>query len=307
MNPSNGDDQSPSPSPNVPENSSKDTDEKLGANLEAPSPSVGMRVSTMASDIAFEMNSNGLMQTTKLTNASQPMYLHSSQTPVKSHEGGSTITTTTEFARNGGHAGQFAVASKMIAASVLQPSPKQATLTQMGVEVLEPTRVDERGHYVLGDDPSSLDTAANKYANHDTKIVINGALAYSGDTDHPLYRKIKKEGRELWAVGGCSYVIECPGLPVNLRNGVEEHIERMADDIDHCRTIEPFSSNVIEHIKKRRARGVKYDSDEDLKDAEKMPHEFDYSSAEEKDINSESAEDKADCETPPPRKKHRSD
>ena len=78
------------------------------------------------------------------------------------------------------------------------------------------------------------------------------------------------------------------------------------DDIDHCRTIEPFSSNVIEHIKKRRARGVKYDSDEDLKDAEKMPHEFDYSSAEEKNINSESDEDKADCETPP-RKKHRSD
>ena len=170
----------------------------------------------------------------------------------------------------------------------------------------EPSRINEQGNYVLGDDPSTLDIATNKYVNNDTKIVINGALAYSGDADHPLYRKIKKEARELWAVGGCSFVIECPGLPINLRNGAEEYIERMADDIDHCRHVEPFSSNVIEHIKRRRARGVKYDSDEDVKDAEKMPHEFDYSSAEEEAANSAS-EGNQDNYVTPLRKKRRFD
>ena len=106
--------------------------------------------------------------------------------------------------------------------------------------------------------------------------------------------------------GDISFVIECPGLPINLRNGAEEYIERMADDIDHCRHVEPFSSNVIEHIKRRRARGVKYDSDEDVKDAEKMPHEFDYSSAEEEAANSAS-EGNQDNYVTPLRKKRRFD
>ena len=61
------------------------------------------------------------------------------------------------------------------------------------------------------------------------------------------------------------------------------------------------TSTDIEHVKKRRARGVKYNSNKDLKDTEKMPHEFECSSAEE--TNSKSTEDEAECETPP-RKKH---
>ena len=102
---------------------------------------------------------------------------------------------------------------------------------------------------------------------------------------------------------GWVVALHCACMPINLRNGVEEHVERMADDIDHCRPIEPFSSNVIEHIKKRRARGVKCDSDEDLKDAEKMPHEFDCSSAEEEAVKTASEGIQDDYETPPRKKR----
>ena len=84
----------------------------------------------------------------------------------------------------------------------------------------------------------------------------------------------------------------------------EECVDRMADDVCCGRPIEPFVSNVISHVRKRRARGIKHDSDEDCVDSAKVPHEFLYSSQEEDDKSDES--DKADYETPP-RKKRRHD
>ena len=63
------------------------------------------------------------------------------------------------------------------------------------------------------------------------------------------------------------------------------------------------SSGVGNVIKKRRARGVKHDSDEDLKDSEKMPHEFDYSSAEEEAVKTASEGNQDNYETPPRKKR----
>ena len=78
-----------------------------------------------------------------------------------------------------------------------------------------------------------------------------------------------------------------------------------------CRSVPPWScpepSTTSDHdvsdIKKRRARGVKYDSDEDIRDAEKMPHEFDYSSAEEGAVKSANEGDQDNYETPPRKKR----
>ena len=78
------------------------------------------------------------------------------------------------------------------------------------------------------------------------------------------------------------------------------HAERQwaaADAQPYGEPIKPFASNIIERLKARRSKGIKWSEDEALADAERMPWHFDESSSDE---TSSSDDDK---DEPPAKKK----
>ena len=63
------------------------------------------------------------------------------------------------------------------------------------------------------------------------------------------------------------------GVPLDL--GAETYKIQVADALRHNEPIRPFTSNIIAHLKERRAKGITRAEDEMLADAERCPWEFD--------------------------------
>ena len=73
-------------------------------------------------------------------------------------------------------------------------------------------------------------------------------------------------------------------------NGAETHLREVESQIRHEEPIEPFTSNILNRLRARRAKGIKWTEEEALADSERMPWTFNEST----DEGSEDSDNESD-------------
>ena len=125
---------------------------------------------------------------------------------------------------------------------------------------------------------------------------VSKVFSFIGLPATPEYARAIKEAVHAHSMKWTHSVEEFPPGEVPLDLGAETYQIQVADALRHNEPIRPFTSNIVAHLKARRAKGTKCSEDEMLADAERFPWEFDEPSSDE-----ESKDGK------PPAKKIRSD
>ena len=142
----------------------------------------------------------------------------------------------------------------------------QTTLTQQGFfSTTSRTEEDE------ADDHFALCAA----------IKVSYVFSFIGLPGTPEYIRALKDAIHAHNMRWTLSVDECLPGKVPLDLGAETYKIQIATALRHNEPIEPFTSNIISHLKARRAKGTKCTEDEMLADAERYPWEFDEPSSDE--------------------------
>ena len=89
------------------------------------------------------------------------------------------------------------------------------------------------------------------------------------------YKVAEKAAQEAWSLGHTQDVkFFMPGeVPMDL--GAQTYVEQMANALRHGDDIQPFTSNILAILKKRREAGIPWTEGEALQDSERFPWYFD--------------------------------
>ena len=132
-------------------------------------------------------------------------------------------------------------------------------------------------------------------------IQASKVFSFIGLPETPECARAIKEAVHAHSMKWTHSVDEFPPGNVPLDLGAETYKMQIADALRHNEPVQPFTSNIVSHLKARRAKGTKRTEDEMLADAERFPWEF----VDEPSSDEESGEESDDGK--PPAKNIRSD